>query len=89
LARELVERYALNDLKMFEAFVDEGEAKYEDPLERTIAFLVIFEEYISNSTDPAPPAFPGAMPALAMRLTSAQIIPTVPDISSASDSTRS
>jgi TetR/AcrR family transcriptional repressor of nem operon len=54
LARELVERYALNDLKMFETFVAEAESKSEDPLEQTIVFLKLFEDYISNSTDPAP-----------------------------------
>ncbi len=54
LARELVQRYALNDLKMFERYVDEVEAKSDDPLEQMILFLEMFEEYISNSTDPAP-----------------------------------
>ena len=54
LARELVERYALNDLKMFERFAAEAESRSDDPLEQSILFLKLFEEYISNSTDPAP-----------------------------------
>ena len=54
LARELVERYALNDLKLFEAFVAEADSKFDDPLEQTILFLELFEDYISDSTDPAP-----------------------------------
>jgi len=54
LARELVQRYALNDLRMFERFVAEAESRSDDPLEQTNIFLEMFEDYISDSDDPAP-----------------------------------
>ena len=54
LAKELVERHAMNDLAMFERFVAAAEAKTDDPLEQMIFFLERFEEYISNSEDPSP-----------------------------------
>lgn len=54
LAKELVERHAINDLAMFERFVGEAEAATDDPLRQMILFLEKFEEYISNSEDPSP-----------------------------------
>jgi TetR/AcrR family transcriptional repressor of nem operon len=54
LARELVKRYALNDLKMFQEFDRESQAQSDDPLEQVMIFLKVFEVYISNSEDPAP-----------------------------------
>lgn len=54
LARELVKRYALNDLKMFQAFDLQSQDASDDPLEQTLVFLKLFEDYISNSQDPAP-----------------------------------
>lgn len=54
LARELVKRYALNDLKMFEAFDRQSQDESDDPLEQVMIFLKMFEDYISNSDDPAP-----------------------------------
>lgn len=54
LARELVKRYALNDLKMFQEFDRQSREASEDPLEQVLEFLKIFEAYISNSEDPAP-----------------------------------
>jgi TetR/AcrR family transcriptional repressor of nem operon len=54
LARELVKRYALGDLEMFERFDRESCAASEDPLEQMMHFLEAFESYISNSEDPAP-----------------------------------
>lgn len=54
LARELVKRYALNDLKMFQDFDAQSQAVSDDPLEQVIVFLKLFEAYISNSDDPAP-----------------------------------
>lgn len=54
LARELVERYALNDLRMFERFAAEAEAASADPLEQMVLFIRKFEDYISDSKDPAP-----------------------------------
>ncbi len=54
LARELVKRYAVNDLKMFQDFDTQSQALSDDPLEQVIVFLKLFEAYISNSEDPAP-----------------------------------
>ena len=54
LARTLVERYALGDLKMFETFAEEAEAEEQDPLEQMMIFLRKFEAYICRSEDPAP-----------------------------------
>lgn len=54
LARELVKRYALNDLKMFQDFDQQSQALSDDPLEQVMIFLKLFEAYISNSEDPAP-----------------------------------
>jgi len=54
LARELVKRYALNDLKMFQEFDRQSQQISEDPLAQVIEFLKLFEVYISNSDDPAP-----------------------------------
>lgn len=54
LARELVEGYALKDLRMFETFAAEAESRSDDPLEQMIVFLMLFEYYISNSEEPAP-----------------------------------
>ncbi len=54
LAKELVERNAINDLAMLEATVAEAESATDDPLMQMILFLGKFEEYISNSEDPSP-----------------------------------
>jgi TetR/AcrR family transcriptional repressor of nem operon len=54
LARELVKRYALNDLAMFQEFDRQSQDASDDPLEQVLAFLELFEDYISNSEDPAP-----------------------------------
>ncbi|MGD2132441.1 MAG: TetR/AcrR family transcriptional regulator [Maricaulaceae bacterium] len=54
LARELVKRYALNDLKMFQEFDRRSQDASDDPLAQVMEFLRIFERYISNSDDPAP-----------------------------------
>ncbi|MDW4549102.1 TetR/AcrR family transcriptional regulator [Defluviimonas sp. D31] len=54
LARELVKRYAMKDLKMFQEFQRQAQEQSDDPLEQVTAFLKLFEIYISNSVDPAP-----------------------------------
>lgn len=54
LARALVERYALGDLKMFQTFDRQSREESDDPLEQVLIFLKLFEAYISNSKDPAP-----------------------------------
>jgi len=54
LAKELVEHHALEDLGMFEEYVEKAEAASSDPLEQMIDFLEMFEEKISNADDPSP-----------------------------------
>lgn len=54
LARELVKRYAMKDLKMFQEFQRQAQEQSDDQLEQVMAFLKLFEIYISNSEDPAP-----------------------------------
>jgi len=54
LARELVKRYALGDLQMFQEFDRQSQEASDDPLEQVTVFLTLFEDYISNSEDPAP-----------------------------------
>lgn len=54
LARELVKKYALNDLRMFQDFDKDSREHTDDPLEQVMYFLKTFETYISNSEDPAP-----------------------------------
>lgn len=54
LARELVERYAQTDLELFQGFLAEVEAASDDPLRQMIDFLKLFEDYISDTEDPAP-----------------------------------
>jgi len=54
LARELVKRYAVKDLKMFQEFDRQSQEQSDDPLERVMIFLKMFEAYISKSDDPAP-----------------------------------
>jgi len=54
LARELVKRYALKDLKLFQEFDRQSQQTSDDPLEQVKIFLKLFEAYISNSEDPAP-----------------------------------
>lgn len=54
LARELVKRYALGDLEMFQRLDRESREASDDPLEQVMHFLRAFESYISNSDDPSP-----------------------------------
>ncbi len=54
LARELVESYAINDLKMFEAFDEKSQTASDDPLDQMLDFLKQFEAYIAQSRDTAP-----------------------------------
>jgi len=51
LARALVERYAMTDLKLFEGFLNEVKAESSDPLVQAISFLRKFEAYIEGALD--------------------------------------
>lgn len=52
LARALVERYARNDYELFERFAAQAEAAHDDPLEQTLHFLKLFEEFIEGLPEP-------------------------------------
>ena len=52
LARALVERYARNDYELFERFAAQAEAAHDDPLEQTLHFLKLFEDFIEGLPEP-------------------------------------
>jgi TetR/AcrR family transcriptional repressor of nem operon len=52
LARALVERYARNDYELFEQFAAQAEAEHDDPLEQTLHFLKLFEDFIEGLPEP-------------------------------------
>ena len=54
LARQLVEDYAAKDLAMFVDWDRKSREGSDDPLEQVILILKYFEDYISDSEDPAP-----------------------------------
>lgn len=51
-ARALVERFAQNDLSLFDRWAAEAEAESDDPLEQTISFLKAFERYVEGLAEP-------------------------------------
>jgi TetR/AcrR family transcriptional repressor of nem operon len=54
LARALVERYAHNDYTLFEGFAAAADAQSDDPLEATMIFLRLFEEFLEALDEPLP-----------------------------------
>lgn len=52
LARALVERYARNDYELFAGFDAQADALSDDPLESTLIFLRLFEDFVARL--PAP-----------------------------------
>lgn len=52
LARALVERYARNDYDLFERFAAEADAEHDDPLQQTLHFLKLFEDFIEGLPEP-------------------------------------
>jgi TetR/AcrR family transcriptional repressor of nem operon len=54
LARALVERYARNDYDLFERFAQQADALSDDPLQRTLIFLRLFEDFINAQSEPLP-----------------------------------
>jgi TetR/AcrR family transcriptional repressor of nem operon len=54
LARAVVERYAANDLAMFENWSRQADEETEDPLERALRFLKLLEEYLDSLGKPFP-----------------------------------
>ncbi len=52
LAKALVERYARNDYELFERFAAEADKTSDDPLEQTLHFLKLFEDFIEGLPEP-------------------------------------
>lgn len=52
LARALVERYARNDYELFARFAAEAEAVTDEPLDQTLHFLKLFEDFIEGLPEP-------------------------------------
>jgi TetR/AcrR family transcriptional repressor of nem operon len=51
-ARALVERFAANDLMLFERFAKESETQTDDPYEQAILFLKAAEDFIESLSEP-------------------------------------
>jgi len=54
LARAVVERYAEADFILFSGFSDRADRLSDDPLERVLIFLRLFEEYLDELGEPFP-----------------------------------
>jgi len=54
LAKALVERYARNDIELFESFAAEAEVAESDPLKQTLHFLKALEDFIEALPEPIP-----------------------------------
>lgn len=57
LAQALLQRYAAEDLSLFDRLSERADELSDDPLQRTLLFLSLFEEFVENMPDP----FPGCM----------------------------
>lgn len=54
LGRAVLERFAQNDLDLFNDFSDRADRLSDDPLERVLIFLRLFEEYLDDLGTPYP-----------------------------------
>lgn len=54
LARAVLERYAHNDLALFTEWADKADRLSDDPLERVLIFLRLFEEFMDGLGKPFP-----------------------------------
>jgi TetR/AcrR family transcriptional repressor of nem operon len=54
LARAVVERYAKNDFDLFSDFSERADRLSDDPLERILIFLRLFEEHLDDLGAPFP-----------------------------------
>jgi TetR/AcrR family transcriptional repressor of nem operon len=52
LGRAVLERYAINDYALFEGWSREADQLTDDPLERCLVFLRLFEKYLSGLDEP-------------------------------------
>lgn len=57
LAEALMARYAADDLSVFERLSKRADHLTEDPLQRVLLFLTLFEEFVAEMPEP----FPGCM----------------------------
>ena len=54
LAEAVLKRYTANDMTLFEAFSDRADRLSDDPLERALIFLRLFDEYLDDLGAPFP-----------------------------------
>ncbi|MDC1198888.1 TetR/AcrR family transcriptional regulator [bacterium] len=54
LAREVVERYARNDFELFREWSERADRLSDDPLERVLILLRLFEEFLNGLGKPFP-----------------------------------
>lgn len=54
LARGVLERYAANDLALFTGWAEKADRLSDDPLERVLIFLRLFEEFLDGLGKPFP-----------------------------------
>lgn len=54
LARSVVERYAKNDFGLFSSWARQADRLSDDPLERILIFLKLFEEFLDHLAGPFP-----------------------------------
>lgn len=54
LARSVLERYAANDLALFTEWSKKADRLSDDPLERILIFLRLFEEFLDDLGEPFP-----------------------------------
>lgn len=54
LARAVVERYAETDFAMFQSWAERADRLSDDPLERVLIFLKLFEEFLDSLGKPFP-----------------------------------
>lgn len=57
LAEALMARYAAEDLSIFDRFSQRADQLSDDPLQRVLLFLTLFEEFVAEMPEP----FPGCM----------------------------
>lgn len=57
LAKSVLERYARNDYELFKNYSDQADRLSDDPLERVLIFIKLFEEFLNGLDE----AFPGCI----------------------------
>ena len=54
LAKSVLERYASNDYELFKNYSDQADRLSDDPLERVLIFIKLFEEFLNGLENPFP-----------------------------------